>query len=196
MIASILVDVASMTLREGVFGQHRGLKKHASQSRLKRKIAQLVVSADVASGLEQLVRGTHVNVTLTIEREVAAREGTIFSIALVPHTGMRGVMPVPTSQPGNLPVPYAVSATRLSGFKPKVSSVRTIMVLIRGHLVVGAGLSGFHVHDDRVFDVDQVIEPVTKLDAFIGFRGPEPNTGPLEKSPSAPCDRRRDLFVI
>ena len=33
-------------------------------------------------------------------------------------------MPVPTSQPRNLPVPYAVSATSLSGFKPKVFSLR------------------------------------------------------------------------
>ena len=39
---------------------------------LKRKIAQFVVSADVAGGLEQLVRGTHVDITLTIEREVLA----------------------------------------------------------------------------------------------------------------------------
>src|ERR1700723_781272 len=40
------------------------------------------------------------------------------------------------------------------------------------HFVVGAGRSGFYVNDDRIFDVDQVIEPVTKLDTFIGFRGP------------------------
>ena len=39
---------------------------------LKRKIAHLVVATHVASGLEQLVRGTHVDVTLTIEREVIA----------------------------------------------------------------------------------------------------------------------------
>ena len=61
-------------------------------------------------------------------------------------------------------MPYAVSATSLSGFKPGQGLFGAHdHGLGRGHLVVGAGRSGFHVHDDRVFDVDQVIEPVTKL---------------------------------
>jgi hypothetical protein len=41
----------------------------------------------------------------------------------------------------------------------------------RGHLVVGAGRR-LHVDDDRILDVDQVVEPVAELNALVGFGGP------------------------
>ena len=71
MIASILLDVACDLARGRVWTALRFEETSAAVS-LQRKIAQLVVSADVAGGLEQLVRGAHVDITLTIEREVAA----------------------------------------------------------------------------------------------------------------------------
>ena len=71
MIASILLDVACDLARGRVWTALRFEETPAAVS-LQRKIAQLVVSADVASGLEQLVRGTHVYVTLAIKREVIA----------------------------------------------------------------------------------------------------------------------------
>ena len=88
MIASILVDVACDLARGRVWTALR-LEGTSAAVALQRKIAQLVISADVACGLKQLVRGTHVDITLAIEREVAAREGSIFSIALVPHRNVR-----------------------------------------------------------------------------------------------------------
>jgi len=42
----------------------------------------------------------------------------------------------------------------------------------RGHFVVGTGRSGLHIDDDRVFDVDQIIEPVPELNALVSFGGP------------------------
>ena len=42
----------------------------------------------------------------------------------------------------------------------------------RGHLVVGTGRSSLHIDDDRVFDVDQIIEPVPELNALVSFGGP------------------------
>ena len=71
MVASILVDVACDLARGRVWTALR-LEGTCATVALKRKIAQFVVSADVAGGLEQLVRGTNLYITLTIEREVAA----------------------------------------------------------------------------------------------------------------------------
>ena len=82
------------------------------------------------------------------------------------------MMPVPTSQPRNLPVPYAVSATSRLGFKPCVCFGTLDHGLGRGHFVVGAGRRGLHVDDNRVLDVDQIIEPVAELNALVGFGGP------------------------
>ena len=42
----------------------------------------------------------------------------------------------------------------------------------RGHFVVAAGRGGLHVDDNRVLDVDQIIEPVAELNALVGFGGP------------------------
>ena len=71
MIAGIFVDVARDLARGRVWTALR-LEGTCATVALKRKIAHLVVTADVSSGLEQLIRGTHVDVTLTIEREVIA----------------------------------------------------------------------------------------------------------------------------
>ena len=55
--------------------------------------------------------------------------GGMYMLELI-DAGICGVMPVPTSQPRNLPVPYAVSAASRSGFNPKVCSVRSIIILV------------------------------------------------------------------
>src|SRR5262245_20404909 len=44
--------------------------------------------------------------------------------------------------------------------------------LCRSDLVISTGRRGLHVNDNRVLDIDQVIEPVAELDALVGFRGP------------------------
>jgi hypothetical protein len=33
------------------------------------------------------------------------------------------------------------------------------------------GQSGLHIDDDRALDVDQIIEPITELNALVGFGG-------------------------
>ena len=67
--------------------------------------------------------------------EVAARE--------VPSSrwlmSQSGLMPVPISQPRNLPVPYAVPATTRLGFNAMRVWVRAIHGLCRCHLVIGSG---------------------------------------------------------
>ena len=59
MIASILVDVACDLARGRFWTASRLEETCVYPVALKRKIAQLVVSADVASGLEQLVIAGH-----------------------------------------------------------------------------------------------------------------------------------------
>src|SRR6266516_57118 len=44
--------------------------------------------------------------------------------------------------------------------------------LCRSDLVVSAGWCCLYVDDDRVLDVDQVIEPIAELDALVGFCSP------------------------
>jgi hypothetical protein len=58
----------------------------------------------------------------------------------------------------------------------------------RRDLIVGSGRGGLHIDDHCVIDVDQVIEPIAKLDALVGSS--RPSMDPPARSPSAACDRR------
>ena len=71
MIAGILVDVACDLARGRVWTALR-LEGTCAALALQCAVAHLVVTSHVAGGLEQLVHGTDIDVTLTIEREVAA----------------------------------------------------------------------------------------------------------------------------
>ena len=44
--------------------------------------------------------------------------------------------------------------------------------LRRRDFVIGAGGSGFHIDDYGVLNVDQIIEPIAKLNALVGLRRP------------------------
>jgi hypothetical protein len=44
--------------------------------------------------------------------------------------------------------------------------------LRRGDLVISAGWRSLYIDDDRVLDVDQVIEPIAELHALVGLRRP------------------------
>src|SRR5271168_4518439 len=88
MIAGILVDVASDLARGRVRTALR-LEWTCAAVAPRCTIAHLVVAAHVAGGLEQLVRGTDIDVTLTIEREVVGREGSVITIAHVLHRNVR-----------------------------------------------------------------------------------------------------------
>ena len=70
MIASILVDVACDLARGRVWTALR-FEGTCAALALQSAVAHLVITAHVASGLEQLVRGTDVDVTLAIKPEVA-----------------------------------------------------------------------------------------------------------------------------
>ena len=45
-------------------------------------------------------------------------------------------------------------------------------LLGRLDLVVGACRRGFHIDDHCVLDIDQIVEAITELDAFVGLRRP------------------------
>src|SRR5258707_327536 len=70
MIAGILVDVACDLARGRVWTALR-FEGTCAALALQSAVAHLVITAHVASGLEQLVRGTDVDVTLAIKPEVA-----------------------------------------------------------------------------------------------------------------------------
>src|SRR6266566_2667294 len=91
---------------------------------------------------------------------------------LMSQTGMCGVMPVPITQSRNLPVPYAVSAASRSGLSPNPLLSPFNHRLRGSHLVISAGWRSLYVDDNRVLDVDQIIEPIAKLDALVSLRGP------------------------
>src|SRR5260370_39456698 len=42
----------------------------------------------------------------------------------------------------------------------------------RSHLVEGPRRSGFNIENDRVLDVNKVVEPIPELHALVGFRSP------------------------
>src|SRR5262245_24635501 len=44
--------------------------------------------------------------------------------------------------------------------------------LCRSDLVISTGRRSLYVDDNRVLDVDEIIEPIAKLDALVGLRGP------------------------
>ena len=76
----------------------------SSQSRVLADSADMVGRPNAARRRQQLARRTDVDVALFVERKVA-REKVPSSRVLLSQTGMCGVMPAPTSQPRNLPVP-------------------------------------------------------------------------------------------
>ena len=71
MIAGILMDVACDLARERV---RTALRLEWTRAAIAPRctITHLVVGAGIAGGLEQLVRGADIDVTLTVEREVVA----------------------------------------------------------------------------------------------------------------------------
>ena len=44
--------------------------------------------------------------------------------------------------------------------------------LCGSHLIISAGWRSLYVDDNRVLDVDEIIEPIAKLNALVGLRGP------------------------
>src|SRR6266566_2641673 len=44
--------------------------------------------------------------------------------------------------------------------------------LCRRDFVIGTGGSSLHIHDYRVLDIDQIIEPIAELHALVGLRRP------------------------
>jgi len=75
------------------------------------------------------------------------------------------------------PMEELASAVRRIGGEPVGLEPQSLLRpmdhrLCRSDLVVSAGWCCLYVDDDRVLDVDQVIEPIAELDALVGFCGP------------------------
>src|SRR5262249_40563388 len=119
---------------------------------------------------KKLALRADVEVALPIERKVGARQDALFSRAHVPNRDMR------CDAASNNPMEEFANPVRCVsgepfGLEPQ-SLVRPLDRLCRSDLVISTGRRGLHVNDNRVLDIDQVIEPVAELDALVGFRGP------------------------
>src|SRR5215831_9744902 len=120
---------------------------------------------------EKLTVRADVEVTLPIEGKVGTRQDARFPLAHVPNRDVR------RDGGADQPMEELASAVRCVsgepfGLEPQ-SLVRPLdHHLCRSDLVISTGRRGLYVHDNRILDVDQVIEPVAELDALVGFRGP------------------------
>src|SRR5450631_2058542 len=128
MVAGILVHVTRHFALGHVWATPR-LQWAGGTIELARPIEDRAAIVDFAGCPQRLTVRARVLV-LSLSNVKSPRENVPSSRLPLSHTGMRGVMPAPTSQPRNLPVPYAVSAASRSGFKSSRSSVRSIIVLV------------------------------------------------------------------
>src|SRR5215813_4928951 len=120
---------------------------------------------------EKLSLRADVEVALAVERKVRTRQDALFSLAHVPNRDVRreAARDNPMEEFAS---PVRCVSGEAFGLEPQ-SLVRPLdHRLRRSDLVISTGRRGLHVDDNRVLDVDQVIEPVAELDALVGFRGP------------------------
>src|SRR5207244_4367372 len=102
-----------------------------------------------------------VEVALPIEGKVRARQDAFFPLAHVPNRDVR-------CDPGaDNPMEELASAVRRVGGEPVGLEPQSLLCpldhrLCRSDLVVSAGWCCLYVDDDRVLDVDQVIEPIAE----------------------------------
>src|SRR5262245_20589839 len=120
---------------------------------------------------EKLTLRADVEVALAVERKVGARQDALFSLAHVPNRDVR------RDAGADHPIEELTGAVRRVrgepfGLEPQ-SLLSPFNHRLRGsHLVISAGWRSLYVDDNRVLDVDQIIEPIAKLDALVSLRGP------------------------
>ena len=134
---------------------------------------------------EKLTLRADVEVALPIEGKVRARQDAFFPRAPVPNRDVR-------CDPGaDNPMEELASAVGRVGGEPFGLEPQALLRsldhrLCRSDLVISAGWRSLYVDDDRVLNIDQIIEPIVKLDALVGFRSPR----------RAWVDRRDDLWRL
>src|SRR5215831_18568216 len=120
---------------------------------------------------EKLTLRADVEVALPIEGKVCTGQHALFPLAHVPNRDVR------RNAGTDHPIEELASAVRCVSGEPFGLEPQPLVRpfdhrLCRSDLVISTGRRGLHVDDNRVLDVDQVIEPVAELDALVGFRGP------------------------
>src|SRR5262249_47831495 len=120
---------------------------------------------------KKLTLRADVEVTLLIEGKVGTRQDALFPLAHVPNRDVRH------DAGADDPMEELASAVRRVcgqpfGLEPQ-SLVRPFNHRLCGsNLIISAGWRSLYVDDNRVLDVDEIIEPIAKLDALVGLRGP------------------------
>src|SRR5713101_907010 len=115
---------------------------------------------------EKLTLRADVEVALPIERKVGARQDALFPLAHVPNRDVRR-----DAAADNPMEKFASAICRVSGepfgLEPKSLVSPLDHRLCCSDLVISAGRRGLYVDNDRVLDIDQVIERVAELDALV-----------------------------
>ena len=104
--------------------------------------------------------------------EVRAREGAVVAVALVAHRDVRRdllVLDQPTKEPAR-----AVGGVRCKPLRLEIEALLGPVDHGLGclDLVVGPGRRRLYVDDDRVLNIDQIVEPVAELHALVGLGRP------------------------
>src|SRR5713226_7725359 len=124
---------------------------------------------DPAGACQQLALGTDVDIAFFVEGEVGSGERAVLAGTHVPDGDMR------RDALSNQPAEELTGAIcRISSETVRFKSQSFLgshdHCLCRRDFVIGAGGSGFHIDDYGVLNVDQIIEPVAKLNALVGLR--------------------------
>src|SRR5260370_14580705 len=122
-------------------------------------------------GVQHLVVRADVNTSLPIPAKVAARESTIVALAGIAY---RDVRRDPTADQ-----PAEETASPISGvgreplrFQAEAPLGASEHRLCGLNLVIGARRCRLDINNDRVLDIDEIIEPIPELHPFVGFCGP------------------------
>src|SRR5580704_6317880 len=109
---------------------------------------------------QQLTCRTDVDVPPAVEPEVGPRECAVIPLALIPHRDVRN--DAGASDEGQ---EFAGPVGRVGG-QPDRAEVEAAPRALdhhtsRGHLVIGPRRCGLNIHNDRVLDIDEIVQAVT-----------------------------------
>src|SRR5262245_44525720 len=138
---------------------------------LRGAIAKHVAIVQSAGCVQYLVVRTEIDASPAIPAKVAAREGAVVTLAAITYRDMR------RNPTADQPAEEAASSISGVGRQPLRLQVKATLGasehrLCGLDLVVGTRRRRLDINNDRILDVDEIIEPVAELHSLIGLGRP------------------------
>jgi hypothetical protein len=122
--------------------------------------------------VNQFARWADIDVVFPVEGEVPTGEGSVRTLGLVPHGDVRRDLLLLHEPAEEAADPVGCIGCQPLRLQAQVAFGAVDHGLGRLDLVIGSGGRCLHVNDHSILDVDEIVEPIAELHAFVGFGGP------------------------